>query len=69
MQCSCPEKTSFWAARSITITAARDQPRRVYDAIAQVLDDPRLHAALRRVVRDLFRRYPALSAVRVRLSR
>ncbi len=40
-----------------------------YDAIRQTLDDIRLHARLRRIVRKVFRRYPSLNKVRVRLSR
>ena len=45
----------------LTVTAAPHQPHPVYDAIARALGNPRLHAALRRAIRDVFRRNPGPS--------
>ena len=53
----------------LTIAAAPNQPQHIYDAIAHALGNPRLHAALRRAIRDLFQRDPALRAARLRLTR
>jgi hypothetical protein len=52
----------------VTFYAPRGLPAQEYDAMRQTLDDPLFHTLLRRAVRRLVRRHPALSKVRVRLS-
>ena len=53
----------------LTVRAPRGLPDPEYDAIRQALDDARFQTHLRRAVRRVFRKYPALGNVRVGLSR
>jgi hypothetical protein len=53
----------------LTVHAPRGLPDQEHDAMRQALDDPRFHAQLRRAVRRVARRHPALSKAKVRLSR
>ncbi len=53
----------------LTLRVPSDLPPAASRAITRTLDRPRLHAELRGAVRQVLRRYPALRAVRVRLSR
>jgi hypothetical protein len=52
----------------LTVYAARGLPAQGYNTMRQTLDDPRFHAQLRRAVRGVCRRHPALSRAKVRLS-
>ncbi len=53
----------------LTVYAPRGLPDGEYDAMRQALDDPPLHARLRRAARHVLRRHPALKKVKARLSR
>ncbi len=53
----------------LTVLAPRGLSTAEYEAMRQTLDDPHFHAQLRRVIRRVARRHPALSKVKVRLSR
>ena len=53
----------------LTVFVSRDLPDPEADAVRQGLADPAFEARLRRAVRRLFRREPALSKAKVRLSR
>lgn len=53
----------------LTLFAPRKLLRAAFDAIHQTLDDLDLHARMRRSIHRLFRRYPALQKVRIRVSR
>jgi len=53
----------------VTLSASRGLPEAAYSAIHRALDEPRFHTQLKRAIRDVMRRYPALGSVRVRLTR
>jgi hypothetical protein len=53
----------------LTITAAVNQPQHIFAAMARALRSPRLQTALRRAIREVFRREPALRAARFRITR
>jgi len=53
----------------VTVYAPRGLPAQEYDAMRQTLDDRPFHDQLRRAVRRVARRHPALSKAKVRLSR
>jgi hypothetical protein len=53
----------------LTVCAPCGLSAQAYDALRQVLDDPPLHARLRRTFRRVVCRPPALSKAQVRLSR
>ena len=53
----------------LSLFAPRGLSEPEYDAIRQVLDEASFQADLARAVRKLMRRYPALSKVRVKISR
>ena len=53
----------------LSIYAPRGLPDTDYEAIRTLLDDVRFQAELRRAVRNVIGHYPALSPVRVKLSR
>jgi hypothetical protein len=44
-------------------------PEEEYDAMRQALDDPHFHNALRRAVRGVVRRRPALAKIKVAVTR
>ena len=52
----------------LNVLARRGWNPAEYAALRRTLNDRRFQAALRRAVRDLLRRYPSLSRVRLRLS-
>jgi hypothetical protein len=52
----------------LTLFVPRGLSTAEYDAIRQTLDDPHFHAELRRAIRQVIRRHPALSKIKVRLS-
>jgi hypothetical protein len=53
----------------LSVFAPRGLPTKVYDGIARALDDRRLQQDLRRAVRDVVGRYPALAKARVTVTR
>jgi hypothetical protein len=53
----------------LAVYAPRGLPAQDYEAMRQALDDPLFHARLRRAVRRVAHRHPALSKAQVRLSR
>jgi hypothetical protein len=53
----------------LTVYAPRGLPDPAYVSIRRTLDDRRFQADLRRAVRSVFRRYPALAQARVRVTR
>jgi hypothetical protein len=53
----------------LTVFAPRGLPEYEYDAIREVLDERRFRRDLSRAARQVFRRYPQLAKVKVRLSR
>ncbi len=53
----------------VTVFAPRGLPEPKYMAIRQALDGRRFRADLGRAVRQVFRRYPTLRPVQVKLSR
>ena len=53
----------------VTARAPRGLSDTEYDAIRQTLDDEQFQSGLRRAVRAVFRQYPQLSKVRVRVTR
>jgi hypothetical protein len=53
----------------LTVLALSNLPKRAYEAIVHTLDKPRFHAEVRRAIRKVFGRYPALHSVTVRLTR
>jgi hypothetical protein len=52
----------------LTVYAPSGHSAQAYDALRQALDDPPLHARLRRTFRHVVRRHPALSKAKVRLA-
>jgi hypothetical protein len=52
----------------VTIYVPRGIPPPASDAIREALDDPAIRADLRRAVRDVIRRRPALGKVRVAVT-
>jgi hypothetical protein len=53
----------------LNVRAPRGLPEAEYQAMRRALDEPRFQAELRRAVRTVFRRHPALGKVRLALSR
>ena len=53
----------------LTAYVPRGLSAQAYDALRQALDDPSLHARLRRIFHRVARQHPALSKAQVRLAR
>jgi hypothetical protein len=53
----------------LTVFAPHGLPEEEYDAMHQALDDPRFRDELRRAVRGVVRRRPALAKVKVAITR
>jgi hypothetical protein len=53
----------------LTVCAPRGLSAQAYDAMRQALDDPPLHARLRRIFHRVACRHPALSKAQGRLAR
>ncbi len=53
----------------LTVYAPRSLQQLEFDAIQRTLNDVLLHTRMRRVIRRVFRLYPALQKVKIRMSR
>ena len=53
----------------VTVSVLRGLAETEYEAIGQTLANAAFQTDLRRAIREVFRRYPALSRVRATLSR
>lgn len=62
-------KTIIMDEFHVTVYAASQQTAPTYRAIARALNNKKMHKAFRLAVRGVFRQFPPLDAVRVKLTR